>query len=242
MSTTTLHWNEIDTVLLDMDGTLLDLSFDNHFWLEHLPLRYAERHGTTAEQAQQHLHAAFAAQRGSLNWYCIDYWSEQLQLDIAALKHEVQHLISIRPHVEEFLRRLHASDRQVWLVTNAHRKSLDLKLDRTGIGRWFDRVISSHDLRAPKEDPVFWQQLRSAHPFAPARSLMIDDTASVLAAAHRFGIRHLLTLLQPDSRQARREQSEYPGILHFDEIMPADEATPAPVAASAPVGAAENDA
>ncbi|HBT55971.1 MAG TPA: haloacid dehalogenase, partial [Pseudomonas sp.] len=32
-----LNWNAIDTVLLDMDGTLLDLHFDNHFWLEHMP-------------------------------------------------------------------------------------------------------------------------------------------------------------------------------------------------------------
>ena len=123
--------------------------------------------------------------------------------------------------VEEFLQRLAASERQVWLVTNAHRKSLDLKLHHTGIDRWFDRVISSHDMRAPKEDPAFWRQLRCAHPFEPDRSLLIDDTAAVLASAHRFGIRHLLTLLQPDSRQARREQGEYPGILHFDEIMPA---------------------
>lgn len=215
-----IDWNDIDTVLLDMDGTLLDLYFDNFFWLEHLPRRYAEHHATSEVEARAQLHALFAAQRGSLNWYCLDYWSRELQLDIRALKREVRHLIQIRPHVEEFLHRLHNSPRQLWLVTNAHRGSLDLKLERTGIGRWFDRVISSHDLRAPKEDPRFWAQLRALHPFDPARTLLIDDTASVLKSAHGFGIRHLLTLLQPDSRQARREQCDYPGILHFDEIMP----------------------
>lgn len=215
-----LDWNDIDTVLLDMDGTLLDLYFDNHFWLEHLPLRYAQRHGLTEQAARAQLYEAFAAQRGSLNWYCVDYWSEQLQLDIGALKREVQHLIATRPYAEEFLQGLRDSGRHVWLVTNAHRKSLELKLHHTGIGRWFHRVISSHDLQAPKEDAAFWTQLRRAYPFEPARTLLIDDTASVLASAHRFGVRHLLTLLQPDSRQARREQSDYPSILHFDEIMP----------------------
>jgi putative hydrolase of the HAD superfamily len=215
-----IDWSAIDTVLLDMDGTLLDLHFDNHFWQEHLPRRYAEHHATSEARARAHLGELFAAQRGQLNWYCLDYWSRELQLDIAALKREVQHLISIRPHVEEFLRHLHASPRQAWLVTNAHRGSLALKLERTGIGRWFDQVISSHDLRAPKEDPAFWAHLQRAHPFEPARALLIDDTAAVLKSAHDFGIGHLLTLLQPDSRQRRREQTDYPGILHFDEIMP----------------------
>jgi 5'-nucleotidase len=215
-----LDWKSIDTVLLDMDGTLLDLYFDNHFWLEHLPLRYAERHGVSAEQARTHLIDAFAMQRGTLNWYCVDYWSRQLQLDIGELKRELRHLIAIRPHVETFLQWLHRSPRQVWLVTNAHRKSLSLKMAHTGLERWFDRVICSHDFAHPKEHAEFWQRLCAAYAFTPARTLLIDDTAAVLNAAQQFGIRYLLTLLQPDSRQARREQSEFPGILHFDEIMP----------------------
>lgn len=213
-------WNNIDTVLLDMDGTLLDLYFDNHFWLEHLPLRYAERHGVREEYARSYLAEVFAAQRGTLNWYCVDYWSHQLQLDIGELKREIQHLIAIRPHVENFLQRLHTGSRNVWLVTNAHRKSLDIKMAHTGIGRWFDRIICSHDFAQPKENAEFWRRLREEHPFDPERSLFIDDSASVLHAAQQFGIRYLLTLLQPDSRQAHREQTEFPGILHFDEIMP----------------------
>ena len=39
-----IDWEEIDTILLDMDGTLLDLNYDLHFWLEHLPLIYASQH------------------------------------------------------------------------------------------------------------------------------------------------------------------------------------------------------
>ena len=33
-----IDWTRIDTILLDMDGTLLDLGFDNFFWREHVPL------------------------------------------------------------------------------------------------------------------------------------------------------------------------------------------------------------
>lgn len=32
-----IAWQEVDTVLLDMDGTLLDLAFDNYFWQTLVP-------------------------------------------------------------------------------------------------------------------------------------------------------------------------------------------------------------
>jgi HAD superfamily hydrolase (TIGR01509 family) len=143
-----------------------------------------------------------------------------LQLDIAALKQEISHLIAIRPFVTEFLAELADQPQQVILVTNAHRKSLNLKLANTGIGNWFDEIVVSHDFRAAKEEQQFWQQLRITHPFDPGRTLLIDDTESVLESAHHYGIKHLLTLLQPDSKQAKKTESKFPGIHHFDEIMP----------------------
>lgn len=217
-----INWQTIETVLLDMDGTLLDLHYDNYFWLQHLPRRYADIHQQDEQQARQQLTERFIRERGTLNWYCLDYWSEQLQLDIPALKREIQHMISIRPFVVNFLEQLQESDKRVLLVTNAHRNSLNLKMDNTGLSHLFDELIVSHDFNRPKEQPEFWLQLQKSHPFDPDTTLLIDDTASVLQSASDFGIAHLLTLLQPDSQQASREQTDFPGILHFDEIMPID--------------------
>jgi putative hydrolase of the HAD superfamily len=218
-----IDWRTIDTVLLDMDGTLLDLHFDNYFWLQHLPRRYAEIHQRDEGDSRRQLQRQMAAKRGSLEWYCVDYWSQQLQLDIPALKLEIKHMISVRPHVENFLRRLHDSPQQVLLVTNAHRKSLDIKLARTGIQRWFDGIVVSHDLRVPKEDPRFWHYLHALHPFRADRTLLIDDTESILHSAQQYGIAHLMTLLQPDSRAQKRLDTRFPGIHHFDEIMPGEQ-------------------
>jgi putative hydrolase of the HAD superfamily len=215
-----IDWNGIETVLLDMDGTLLDLHFDNYFWLEHLPRRYAEIHDRAQHEARTALIERFRAEQGSLNWYCVDYWSRELALDVRALKEEMRHMIAVRPHVEEFLARLHRSQRRVLLVTNAHHKSLRLKLDQTGLDRWFDGIICAHDFRLPKEEPGFWAALASVEPFQRERTLLIDDNAAVLASARVYGIRWLLTLLQPDSQRAPREHTDYPAILHFDEIMP----------------------
>jgi putative hydrolase of the HAD superfamily len=215
-----INWSEVDTVLLDMDGTLLDLHFDNFFWLHHLPQKYAEQHSMEEQSARQRLIDLFAREQGTLNWYCMDYWSAQLQLDIDALKKEVRHLIAVRPYVEHFLQHLHDSPKEVLLVTNAHFKSLDLKLSETDIGRYFNRVVCSHDFGCPKEDQQFWHLLQQTHPFNPRKTVFIDDSAAVLASAQKYGIRYLLTLLQPDSQLAIRQVTDFPGFHHFDELMP----------------------
>lgn len=220
-----IDWNTIDTVLLDMDGTLLDLHYDNYFWLHHLPQVYADRHSLTSTEAHDMLHGAYDTERGTLAWYCLDHWSERLGMDIPALKRELAHMVKLRPYVVEFLSRIQQSHRELVLVTNAHRKTLEIKMEKVDITPWFDRIVVSHDLQAPKEAQAFWQRLQDLHPFDPARTLLIDDTETILAAAARFGIAHLLTLLQPDSQRDLRQETEFPGIHHFDEIMP--EALPA---------------
>src|SRR5699024_4136241 len=128
-----LDWSTLDTVLLDMAGTVLGSHFDNHCWLAHLPRRYAETHVHREGESRAGLHQRFGALRGQLNWYCLDCWAEQLQLDIVALKREVQELIAVRPDGPGFLDAQRDSGRQLWLVTNAHRASLDLKLALTDI-------------------------------------------------------------------------------------------------------------
>lgn len=212
-------WNAIDTVLLDMDGTLLDLHFDNYFWLQHLPKRYAEIHQLDLETATDNLYRHIRAHEGTLQWYCLDFWSEALKLDIRQLKEEVRHKIQVRPHVETFLRRLRDHNKKLLLVTNAHPKSLSLKLDVTAIDRWLDIVVSSHEFQQPKEAQAFWQELQAREKFDPARTLFVDDTVRILESARQFGIGHLLCIHQPDSQQERKVL-DYPAIHHFDEIMP----------------------
>ena len=218
-----IDWDSIDTVLLDMDGTLLDLHFDNYFWTQHLPQIYAKKHRISERESSERLRDKFSSGQGTLEWYCLDHWSQQLDMDIPALKRELQHMISLRPHAIEFLTRLHHSHRDVVMVTNAHRKTLEIKMDNVDITHWFDRVVVSHDLQSPKEDQAFWHKLQDLHPFDPTRTLLIDDTEQVLDSAQAYGIAHLLTLLQPDSQRQKRIDTRFPGIHHFDEIMP-DEA------------------
>lgn len=214
-----LPWPQIDTVLLDMDGTLLDLHFDNHFWLHHLPQRYADKHGIILDAALAELLPLFQRHAGQLTWYCLDFWSRELDLPVRALKEEIAHLIALRPDADRFLAALRAAGKRVALITNAHRDSLSLKLERVELAPWFDRLISSHDYGFPKEDQQFWFALQQDFGFDPARSLFIDDSLPILRSARHYGIAHLLGIRQPDSRGPLKDTEEFAAVDGYLELL-----------------------
>ena len=215
-----LDWNTLDTVLLDMDGTLLDLHFDNHFWLHHLPTRFAAINGITVAEAKDDLYARFKSREGTLNWYCVDFWSAELGVDVVLLKQEVEHLIALHPHVLDFLAAVRQHGKRLVLVTNAHGKTLALKFKRTRLGEHFDQVISAHSLGLPKEHPPFWGKLQGVAPFPPERTLLIDDSLPVLRSARQYGIRHLLAVRQPDSKGPLKDGGDFAYLGSFRDITP----------------------
>jgi 5'-nucleotidase len=215
-----LNWKQIDTVLLDMDGTLLDLNFDNHFWQEFVPLRFAELHGLSLEAAKQQLAPRFRAMEGKLEWYCLDYWTQELALNIAGLKQELAGLIAVHPHVTEFLDAARASGKRLLLVTNAHRDSLNLKMEKTCLHGFFDEIVSSHDFGFAKEQQDFWQILQDKHLFAKDRTLLVDDSSVVLASARTFGIAHLVSISKPDSQRPVKQVAEFAAVEDFRALMP----------------------
>ncbi|HUW98157.1 MAG TPA: GMP/IMP nucleotidase [Acidiferrobacter sp.] len=215
-----IDWDSVETVFLDMDGTLLDLHFDNHFWQEHVPLRYAEQNGLPLDEAKAVLYQRFRRDEGTLNWYSVDYWSDELALDIAKLKEEVAERIGMRPHVEEFLAATRDAGKRLVLVTNAHGKTVALKFRETRIDQYMDAVVCAHDLGIAKEHPPFWGQLRELQPFDPARTLLIDDSLPVLRCARTYGIKHLLAVRKPDLRAPDKDCAEFTAIDSFRSLLP----------------------
>ena len=216
---TALPWRDIDTVLLDMDGTLLDLHYDNHFWLEHLPQRYAELHGISRAMAELELMPLFERNAGQLQWYCLDFWSAELKIPVRELKRETADLIALRPDADTFLAAIKEAGKRVIMITNAHRDSLSLKLERIELAPYFERLISSHDYGFPKESPQFWDALHVDIGFEPARSLFIDDTLPILRSARDFGVRHLLAVKQPDSKKGPKDTKEFAALGDYRELL-----------------------
>lgn len=215
-----VDWRHIDTVMLDMDGTLLDLHFDNEFWSRHLPLRYAQLHQLKLEESHRRLAPVFSEHAGHLNWYCTNFWSEITGLDIMTLKREIADLIGPLPGAKAFLDAVSASGRKLWLVTNAHPDSVRLKLERTGLGSYFEYIIASHDFGFAKEEPQFWPALAATHPFCKARALFVDDSPAVVASAHTYGIGQVVALSRPDSRGTKRAHTHAQVAQRLVELLP----------------------
>lgn len=214
-----LDWSKITTVLLDMDGTILDLHFDNHFWLEHLPKRYSEIANISLEEAKEKLISHYKRVEGTISWYCLDYWAEQTQLPITQLKREVQHLIKLRDDAHDFLVALKASGREIVLVTNAHPDSLSLKIERTQLHQYFDQLYSTHEFGVTKESQLLWQRLQAKQPFSNEHTLFVDDSINILNSAKKFGIAHLLAVANPDSKQEAKAINDYPSVTNFNDLL-----------------------
>jgi putative hydrolase of the HAD superfamily len=211
--------DEIKYILLDMDGTLLDLYFDDYFWGHLVPEKYAEKHNMTFGAAKDFLYTTYKSHEKTLNWCDIDFWSKELHLDIPALKEQIRHLIEVHPHVIDFLKMMRRHRKKIFLVTNAHFKTVKIKFNKTEIGKYFDDVLCSFDVGYPKEFIEFWRLAEKKLKFDKEKSLFVDDTEDVLKTAKEYGIKYLLFKARANSKAEPKKTEKFLTIHDFRELM-----------------------
>lgn len=212
-------WSAIDTVLLDLDGTLLDLAFDNYIWLARVSEIYAENHGLSLAETHAELAPRFARVQGTLDWYCIHYWTRELGIDIEGVHREEAHRIAWLPGARGFLEQVRARGKRLVLMTNSHPVILEIKQSRTQVLGYLDAAFTSHGFGAPKEEPRFWAAARAAEPFDPARTMFVDDSRAVLHAAIAAGIRWVYGVKRPDSSRDPHEHAEFAAIEGVADLL-----------------------
>ena len=218
---TVINWQEIDTLLLDIDGTLLDRNFDNVVWEQLLPARYGDANGLALDEARETLESHMRDVAHTLDYYRIDYWSEYTGVNLLDLHQEAAYLLKFRPGARAFLDWVRRNGIRSMLATNADRECLSVKDSYCGLSQEVATIVSCHDYSAPKETQAFWESLNREHPFENARTLFIDDDEVVLGSAQDYGIKHLLTIRQPDSKRPVRDDLRFNSIDNLMELVPA---------------------
>lgn len=208
-----------ETLMLDMDGTILDLAFDNYVWKQLVVSRYAELKGLEYKMARERLFAKYASIQGDLEWYCLDHWSERLGFDVLELHHAVHDRIVYLPGAQAFLEAVRKSNIKILLVTNSHPDTLQLKDETLGFSEYFDGLHSSHIYGHAKERQEFWQALQDAEGFDPATTMFVDDTHPVLHSAGKYGIDMLVTITRPDTSEPMRENGEFVGVEGVGNLL-----------------------
>ncbi|MGV1100608.1 HAD-IA family hydrolase [Thiovibrio sp. JS02] len=202
-----------------MDGTLLDRHFDDYFWEHYVPEVYARQNRISIEAAKKELLARYRTQEGKLAWTDLDFWSTELGLDIPALKMKINHLIGVHPYVVDFLKFCRKKSKRIYLVTNAHSKTLTIKMEKTALAGYFDGIICSEEIGVAKEDPDFWARLEKMLGFRREHTMFADDTERVLDSAALFGFGALIYVARPSSSKPVQYSSRYPSILYFKELI-----------------------
>jgi HAD superfamily hydrolase (TIGR01509 family) len=214
-----IDWQTIDDVLLDMDGTLLDLHYDATFWLKTVHSIVASFTGESENEIRARFQKELKRHEGTLAWYCTDRWAEFFGIDLIEAKRQLAHLIRYRPHAKQFLEALRPLPLRTIIATNAHPDVIQLKLDVVPLSTLVDGIVTSHQYGVAKEHPNFWTALFDEYSIDPNRAIFMDDSPRVLDAADRAGVREIVEIRHPNLSEPPRTTWKQ-GIDDFDALLP----------------------
>lgn len=210
-----MKWDSIETFFLDMDGTLLDLAYDNYFWHQHIPSVYAKYNNITFKKAKLILEKEYKKKQGSIQWYCLEYWSKKTNINLSIELLKTKNKIKVFPGAIDFLQSLKKKNIKIILLTNCPREMLNVKITQCKLWGYFNKIISSEDYEFAKETDQFWKILEERIFFNKNKTVFIDDNQDVLRYSYRNGIKNLVSINFPDSNEEKKSISKF---LSIDSI------------------------
>lgn len=215
-----IKWSEIDTVLLDMDGTLFDRHYEDYFWEVEIPKQYAIKTGMTFKEAKALVMELYFKQEKSLNWSNVEYWEKELGLELWNLRFQLKHLVKLHPHTLRFLRFLKKQNKKIYLVTASPQRDIEFKLGHSKIFEFFDGVCTAHEFNLPKQDILFWKKLQKKLKYSCNRTLFVDDKEDMINAAELSGIKWIIFKSKFSSKLPPKIPKKMLYVHHFDDIIP----------------------
>jgi len=184
-------------ILLDIDGVLLDLSFDNLFWQELIPLKLASSKNISIEEAKTEIKKTASKIYGTLPWYELEFWESRYDIDFLSVANKHSSKINFLPDSEKILQQLASLDKRIILLTNCDPRLLNIKANAVPFMQYVDGCISSVEIGAVKENQNFWGPAFRYFNINPNFSLFADDNLYVVNSAIKAGIKNSFQVLEP---------------------------------------------
>ena len=183
--------NSTTAILSDLDGVILDLAYDIKFWELWLPEQVANQTNKSVEETKAEIKAEIDIQRGTLNFYDLNYWDDLLNVDCMQIFKEKTERCSYLGGSYEALQRLSTLKNPKYILTNGDPRIQEYKAETQNFLEFFDSIFYSMHVGYPKESKEFWALARHNLNLDFEDTIFIDDDFKVATAAAKAGIKQV---------------------------------------------------
>ena len=192
--------NSTTAILSDLDGVILDLAYDKKFWELWLPEQVTRQTNKSIEEAKAEIMTEIDIQRGTLNFYDLNYWDDLLNVDCMQIFQEKEERCSYLAGSYEALQRLSTLKNPKYILTNGDPRIQEYKAETQNFLEFFDSIFYSMHAGYPKESKEFWALARHNLNLEFEDAIFIDDDLKVVSAAAKAGIKQVAWITQGKNR------------------------------------------
>ena len=148
--------DRIKYISFDLDETVVDSrSFIDEIWDEIIPRIFAKKHKISLIEARGIIKRAYEEiGRDRIEYFIPDYWFKRFKIDTSwiSLAKKVRSKNKLYTDVKDNLEKLSKKYKLI-IITHSIKESAELKLNRTGIKKYFIKIFSViDDLKITKRD------------------------------------------------------------------------------------------
>ncbi len=179
-------FKNVKTFLLDFDGTLMNKEIYVEMY-PHIVNALEKKYGDKVKEAIIEL----KAKTGEVDTYELCAKLNDLNLYYSILPTFIGKSKLLDGTVD-LLKKLNTAGKRVLLITNSHRRTIDLYLVKHDLGKYFDFVWANEDSDFSKSDENYWAELTMATNIIKEESIVIsDDLERDVIPARNFGMKAL---------------------------------------------------
>ncbi|MDA8840508.1 HAD hydrolase-like protein [Gammaproteobacteria bacterium] len=204
--------NSTTAILSDLDGIILDLSYDIKFWELWLPEHVADQNNQSIEEAREKIQAEIDAQRGTLNFYDLNYWDDLLDVDCMQIIKAKEERCSYLKGSNEALQKLSVLKNPKHILTNGDPRVQEYKAEIQDFLKFFDSIFYSMHAGYPKEQKEFWALARHNLNLDFEDAIFIDDDFKVVTAAVKAGIKQVIWITPGKKRILQNGIGTFPSL------------------------------